>query len=252
MVKFNRNGFTLIELLAVITIMGILMIIAIPSITRVIENSRKDTFINTIENYSEGAKLMWSADNLSCDGFPSSAVAAGYYFIEVDSSNTSVPQLLESGGKSPWGNRHIRGHIVVIVKDRVAPGKDGVINGKISCCSGGTVCPTGIVGTEACVSNDDVITRKIGFFPYVTDGIHGLGVNSSGERYNLSKQKFSRGDLTMSGASYDAVSSPVLDAAGNPTGDYILKDPTFFDDLNGNGVQDVGDPSIPITKCVEN
>ena len=32
--KLNRNGFTLIELLAVITILGILMIVAIPAVSR--------------------------------------------------------------------------------------------------------------------------------------------------------------------------------------------------------------------------
>ena len=46
MKKINSKGFTLVELLAVIVIMGILMMVAIPAVTRTIENSRKDTFIN--------------------------------------------------------------------------------------------------------------------------------------------------------------------------------------------------------------
>ncbi len=43
----NKKGFTLIELLAVIIILGILMIIAIPSITSYIQNSRKEAYIKT-------------------------------------------------------------------------------------------------------------------------------------------------------------------------------------------------------------
>lgn len=43
----NNKGFTLIELLAVIVIMGVLMMVAIPQVTKYIENSKKDAYVET-------------------------------------------------------------------------------------------------------------------------------------------------------------------------------------------------------------
>ena len=54
----NNKGFTLIELLAVITIMGILMMVAIPTVSRTIENSRKDTFVDTAKKYADSVSTM--------------------------------------------------------------------------------------------------------------------------------------------------------------------------------------------------
>jgi len=47
----KNKGFTLIELLAVIVILGLLMAIAIPSVTKYITQSRKKTVTTTIGNY---------------------------------------------------------------------------------------------------------------------------------------------------------------------------------------------------------
>ena len=43
--KHSNYGFTLIELLAVIIILGVLMLVAIPSVTSYVANSRKNSYV---------------------------------------------------------------------------------------------------------------------------------------------------------------------------------------------------------------
>src|SRR5574344_914937 len=52
----NKKGFTLIELLAVIVILGVIMVIAVPAITNYINNSRKDSYISTAKQYIDALK----------------------------------------------------------------------------------------------------------------------------------------------------------------------------------------------------
>lgn len=64
MKNINKKGFTLIELLAVIVILGILMMMAIPAVTKYIENSRKDTFYQTAKSYIEAVRTPLLNDEL--------------------------------------------------------------------------------------------------------------------------------------------------------------------------------------------
>ena len=94
MKKKNMKGFTLIELLAVIVILGLLMAIAIPSVTKYITQSRKKTVISTIGNYI-GA-LVNDVNDLS------------YTFTEANTVY-AVPIeciALERGGTNPFGAWH--------------------------------------------------------------------------------------------------------------------------------------------------
>ena len=87
----NKKGFTLIELLAVIIILGILMIIAIPSVTRYISDSRKNAYVDTAKEIISGAR------NLVNEGKLEMYDTNTAYYIPTSCIKT------ENASKSPYG-----------------------------------------------------------------------------------------------------------------------------------------------------
>ncbi len=100
--KKSNKGFTLIELLAVIIILGILMIIAIPSVTSYISDSRKNAYVDTAKEIISGAR------NLVNDGKLEMFDTGTTYYIDAACIKT------ENGiAKSPYGE-FTKAYIVVI------------------------------------------------------------------------------------------------------------------------------------------
>ena len=97
----SKKGFTLIELLAVIIILGILLLIAIPSVTSYINNSRKETYLDTAKQYIRGATNLVNSGAL--DIYDTGTT----YYIP----STCIP--LETGGGSPYGGDFSPAYVLV-------------------------------------------------------------------------------------------------------------------------------------------
>ena len=115
MKSLGKKGFTLIELLAVITIMGILMLVAIPAVTRTIENSRRDTFADNVKTYINTVRNAVLADELKCEESGSevtvSSLPDGIYYYEIDTTANGTKDLMEKVAKSSWGGADIEGYV---------------------------------------------------------------------------------------------------------------------------------------------
>lgn len=108
MKKTNKKGFTLIELLAVIIILGILMIIAIPSVTRYIQNSRKSAYVDDASQYIKAVQTKVNeAKELSF--FDTTT----FYLVPTGHQEDRSCVGLESGGNSPFSDEWLYAYVGV-------------------------------------------------------------------------------------------------------------------------------------------
>ena len=86
----REKGFTLIELLAVIIILSVIMVIAVPKVLDVINKSKEEAFIDSAYGISDSVKYYYFQNNMT-----------GNYNFEFENGKLKNNEELKYKGNSP-------------------------------------------------------------------------------------------------------------------------------------------------------
>ena len=114
----NRKGFTLIELLAVILILGIIALIAIPTVNSVIQQSRLGAWESTGNQLAKGLETYYQMCQIR-DGYESNGTTQCDYNLADDSAD-AVKARIEVKGDLPDGGTNSQYKIFNVDADGVA------------------------------------------------------------------------------------------------------------------------------------
>ena len=116
--KKNNKGFTLIELLAVIVILAILVAVAIPSVTKYLNDARKGSMQNEAAELVTAARTYIVANNITKSGdfiFKIGSKEADW--VPDDAKKADVKHIDNVVQKnlvnSPYGNKYVAAYVEV-------------------------------------------------------------------------------------------------------------------------------------------
>ncbi len=98
--KMNNKGFTLIELLAVIVILGILMIIAIPMVSQYIREAKQNAFVATAKAYVSSARYEYMNGDYDCGTTDIDSGSGGKIYISFNDIEVD-----KTGGNSSFNKK---------------------------------------------------------------------------------------------------------------------------------------------------
>lgn len=102
----NTKAFTLIEVLAVIIIIGILLMIAIPNYAENVANSKKNAYANSVISYIESAKSMVYQRYFGSYPVDNEILVVPFENIDIEQNNEL---------KSPYGDFDLNKSYIVVV-----------------------------------------------------------------------------------------------------------------------------------------
>ena len=116
--KKNNKGFTLIELLAVIVILAILVAVAIPSVTKYLNDARKGSMQNEAAELVTAARTYIVANNITKSGnFVFSIGSKEADWVPTDGKKADVKHIDNVVQKnlvnSPYGNKYKAAYVEV-------------------------------------------------------------------------------------------------------------------------------------------
>ena len=102
----NKKGFTLIELLAVIVILGVLLMIAIPKVSQYINRSKKDSFVDEAKLYIDAVR-----NDLTNEDYPAPVNPNDVLIVTIDRV-----KMEKSHKKTPFGGKYLynKSYVAVI------------------------------------------------------------------------------------------------------------------------------------------
>ena len=117
--KKNNKGFTLIELLAVIVILAILVAVAIPSVTKYLNDARKRSMQNEAAELVTAARTYIVANNITKPGkfiFNIGGKTATWVpnIANGTEKKTDIPNVVQKNlVNSPYGNKYQAAYVIV-------------------------------------------------------------------------------------------------------------------------------------------
>lgn len=113
----KAGGPSILGIIIAVAIVGLFVFIIFGGIFAAsgsIDNSRKDTYVDTARAYTNVIKNAVAADEIKCGNVYSKLEAGVYYYSFTTASGSSASKILEQGGKSPWGNGNVSGQIIIL------------------------------------------------------------------------------------------------------------------------------------------
>lgn len=101
----NERGLTLVELLAVVVILGIVSVIAVPSIGSIIDNSKRDAHIANARQMIEAARIYATNEGAATSSATLDELATKGYIDYPTDPFTSQPYTKNNENKVTWDSQ---------------------------------------------------------------------------------------------------------------------------------------------------